>query len=84
MRRASRCSRVEIEVEVGIVSGIAGEGLASDSRQMEREEVLSPERSLTKICWFSTVSAEVEDVEATEDDREVRMMIVEGNDLFGR
>ena len=42
------------------------------------DDVLSPERSLTKICWVSVadISAEVDAAEvddAFDDDREVRI-----------
>lgn len=39
--------------------------------------VLSPERSLTKICCVSVVSGVVDVEEAFEEEREVRIMVVD-------
>ena len=80
VRRERSWRRVEIVVDAGRVSGIAI-GPCKLCAIIEGQAIfvemclLSPDSSLTKMCMDSSVLEDVEWVEASDDDRDERMML---------
>ena len=78
VRRETSWRSVVIVVVGGTSSGIAVHPISETSRMPQLKESgyeLSPERSLTKICWVSAAAFSDAAVdEALEEDREVRIL----------
>lgn len=85
VRRERSWRSVVIVVVGGTSSGIAIYHISETSKMPSSSDsgyVLSPERSLTKICWVSAAAFSGVDVEeALEEDREVRIL---GSAVVGR